>query len=206
MTDEVKQHIFEPFFSTKSPGKGTGLGLSVVHGIVKQSEGHFDVESAPGAGACFKIYLPSCEQSGQFIRSIAAATPAPRGSETILLVEDEKVVRRLSVNALMECGYTVLEARSGDEALRLLEQYDGPIHLLVTDVVMPGIGGRALAERLSAAIPNLKVLYVSGYTDDAVVRHGVAYEQVAFLSKPYSPITFAQKIREVLDGLPVSNR
>jgi PAS domain S-box-containing protein len=200
MTEEVKRHIFEPFFTTKEPGKGTGLGLSVVHGIVEQSEGHFEVESAPGAGACFSIFLPRSEPSGQSLRLSAPTLPAPRGGETILLVEDESTVRQLSVAVLKECGYTVLEAGSGDEALTLRERHAGPIHLLVTDVVMPGMSGRVLAEKLCAELPELKVLYISGYTDDAVVRYGVAHELVAFLRKPYTPISFAHKIREVLDA------
>jgi PAS domain S-box-containing protein len=201
MAEEVKAHLFEPFFTTKAPGQGTGLGLSTVYGIVKQSGGHVEVESQPGAGTTFTIYLPRVEGSGE--AETSAGPPAvPPGHETVLLAEDEQAVRSLARQVLLSGGYTVLEAGDGAQALWLAERHGGPIHLLVTDVVMPGLGGRGLAERLCAARPGLKVLYLSGYTDDAVVRHGVSREAVHFLPKPFSAAALALKVREVLDGPP----
>jgi PAS domain S-box-containing protein len=201
MTEEVKAHLFEPFFTTKAPGKGTGLGLSTVYGIVKQSGGHIEVESQPGAGTTFRIYLPRAEGPAE-AEGPAASQVVPRGHETVLLAEDEQAVRALARQVLLSGGYAVLEAGDGAQALWLAERHRGPIDLLVTDVVMPGLGGRGLAERLGAARPGLKVLYLSGYTDDAVVRHGVSREAVQFLPKPFSAAALAQKVREVLDGPP----
>jgi two-component system cell cycle sensor histidine kinase/response regulator CckA len=200
MTEEVQARLFEPFFTTKGVGKGTGLGLAVVHGIVQQSEGHIDVKSTPGAGTCFRIYLPHVEApvpSGKSNRGVATMAS---GSETVLLVEDEEAVRSLTCLILQQGGYRVLEASNGEEALRAAEGFHEPIDLLVTDVVMPGLGGRELAERLLLLHAEMKVLYLSGYTDDAVVRNGVLQEQVHFLQKPFSPAAFSQKVREVLDS------
>jgi len=199
MTAEVKARIFEPFFTTKGPGKGTGLGLATVYGIVKQSGGHVGVYSEPGVGTALKVYLPRAEGAvgGSKVKPGALATP--RGTETVLLVEDDPNVRALSRHILAGCGYTVLEAGDGDEAARAAVRHVGPIHLLVTDVVMPGQGGRAVAERLSERCPGLKVLYVSGYTDDAVVRHGVLHEAMNFLQKPFTPTALTHTVREVLD-------
>lgn len=200
MTEEIRQRIFEPFFTTKETGKGTGLGMAVVHGIVEQSDGYIKVESTPGTGTSFKIYLP---------RSIGESQPksvhdgfirAPKGTETILLVEDEAIVRALSREVLQESGYNVLDAPDGDSALLVSQEYNGPIHLLVTDVVMPGMGGLALREKIVEFYPQIKVLYVSGYTDDAVVKYGVLHEEVNFLQKPFSPDSLASKVREVLDS------
>jgi two-component system cell cycle sensor histidine kinase/response regulator CckA len=201
MSDEVKRHIFEPFFTTKAAGKGTGLGLPVVHGVVKQSGGHLDVESEAGVGTTFRIYLPAGYDTHRSVRPAEqAAKSMPLGVEKILLVEDEPAVRRLWRHSLESCGYTVLEAANGSEALNLCENDLSQIDLLITDVVIPLMSGRDLAERLLLLRPETKVLYVSRYTDDSVVRHGIAQDEVAFLAKPFSSISLAQKVREMLDA------
>jgi len=198
MTDEVKARIFEPFFTTKAPGRGTGLGLATVYGIVAQSGGHVAVDSEVGAGTTFSLYLPRAEGC-EGAPKTAGTLSAPRGAETVLLVEDDPGVRALNRRILEKCGYTVLEASDGDEAARAAAGHAGPIHLLMTDVVMPGDGGRVVAERLVELRPDLKVLYASGYTDDAVVRHGVLSETMNFLQKPFTPTALAHTVREVLD-------
>jgi two-component system, cell cycle sensor histidine kinase and response regulator CckA len=200
MSDEVKRHIFEPFFTTKGPGKGTGLGLPVVHGVVKQSGGHIEVESEAGTGTTFRIYLPVADDTCRLRQPAERSKSIPRGVEKILLVEDEPAVRRLWRHSLESCGYTVLEAANGSEALNLCENELSQIDLLITDVVMPLMSGRELAERLLLLRPETKVLYVSGYTDDSVMRHGIAQDEVAFLAKPFSSISLAQKVRELLDA------
>jgi CheY-like chemotaxis protein len=199
MTAEVKARIFEPFFTTKAPGKGTGLGLAVLHGIVKEAGGHVEVYSELGIGTTFKIYLPRVDQPARSSKSAHDSPQAPRGTETILLVEDETGVRALTRHILARCGYTVLEAAGGDEALRIAREHSRPIELLVTDVVMPGLGGRKLAEQVLRRHSEAKVLYLSGYTEDAVVRSGILHEQVQFLQKPFSLLGLARKVREVLD-------
>jgi two-component system cell cycle sensor histidine kinase/response regulator CckA len=199
MDSGTQAHIFEPFFTTKEKGKGTGLGLATVYGIVKQSDGYITVYSEPGRGAAFKIYLPQAE---------AVAEPSERkiplrtldGSETLLVVEDEDTIRSLACSVLQSHGYTVLEALNAKDALRLSQEQSGPIHLLLTDVVMPQTSGRELAERMTVLRPDMKVLFMSGYTDDAVVRHGVLREGTAFLQKPFAPADLARKVREVLDA------
>ena len=201
MTAEVKAHLFEPFFTTKGPGQGTGLGLATVYGIVEQSGGHVAVNSEPGLGTTFRVYLPIVEAAVQVRDTRAATAPAPRGSETILLVEDDEGVRALTRHALQSSGYTVLVAREGQEALRIGQKRQEPIDLLVSDVVMPGLGGRQLSERLRLLHPEMKVLFLSGYTDDAVVRHGVLEGEVNFLQKPFSPAVLARKVRDVLDEI-----
>jgi CheY-like chemotaxis protein len=201
MTDEVQAHLFEPFFTTKGPGKGTGLGLSTVYGIVKQSGGHIEVESQPGMGTTVRVHLPRGDEAPAEEKPPGDGLP-PRGTETVLLAEDEDEVRALVRQVLQGGGYAVLEARDGAEALAVATRYGGPIDLLVTDVVMPGVDGRGLAERLSGRYPRLKVLYLSGYTDDAVVRRGVSQEEAHFLQKPFSPAVLARKVREVLDAPP----
>ncbi|MDB5339631.1 MAG: hybrid sensor histidine kinase/response regulator [Planctomycetaceae bacterium] len=199
MTPEVRAKIFEPFFTTKEPGKGTGLGLATVYGIVKQSGGHVDVYSELGVGTSFKIYLPRSEQEAEEEKSHSALRTLPRGTETVLVVEDDGVVRALSRRILQLAGYSVLEAAGGDEALLVANGHTGRVHLLVTDVVMPGVGVRAVAERVAERHPGLRVLFVSGYTDDAVVRHGVLHDNVNFLQKPFTSAALAWKVREVLD-------
>jgi len=199
MDEETRSRIFEPFFTTKGPGKGTGLGLATVYGIVKQSNGNIGVYSEPGRGTTFKIYLPRAEE---VVEAVAADTPPIEqgGSETILLVEDNEMVRTLTCEILKEHGYTVLEARHGADALDITRRYHGPIHLLVTDVVMPEMGGRELASRLGPARPQMKVLYMSGYTADAIVHQGVLDKEVAFLPKPIRADMLVRKVREVLDA------
>jgi PAS domain S-box-containing protein len=199
MGPEVKTKIFEPFFTTKEQGKGTGLGLATVFGIVKQSEGMIDVYSELGIGTCFKIYLPAVEALDAAGQPDAERARAQGGSETVLLVEDEEGVRRIARLALEAHGYSVLEASSGAEALALVAEQRGPIHLLVTDIVMPGMSGRKLAEAFLVSSPGTRVLFMSGYTDDTVVRHGIVEASAAYLHKPFSPDELARKALEVLD-------
>jgi PAS domain S-box-containing protein len=200
MTPEVRERIFEPFFTTKEKGKGTGLGLSTVYGIAKQSGGNIWVYSEPGHGTTFKIYLPRVEEELDNLHVRDETESLPRGSETVFLVEDEPSVRSLAYRVLCQQGYTVLEAANGEEALRVAQEHAGEkIHLLLTDVVMPQMGGRELAETLKLLRPDIKVLYTSGYTDNAIVHHGVLNPGTHFLQKPFSPKTLSHKVREVLD-------
>ena len=200
MDAQTRRHIFEPFFTTKEPGKGTGLGLSTVYGIVTQSDGYILVDSEPGRGTTFKVYLPLVTSEPDRGSAETERPRLSRGTETILLVEDEGTVRVLVGNILEGNGYRVLVASHSEEAFRLSGHHEGPIHLMVTDVVMPGMSGRELAERLASSRPKMKVLYISGYTDDAIVRHGVQTQNTAFLQKPFTPDTLLRKVREVLGG------
>ncbi|MFS8087219.1 MAG: ATP-binding protein, partial [Acidobacteriota bacterium] len=200
MDREVQARIFEPFFTTKEKGKGTGLGLSTVYGIVEQSGGNVFAYSEPGHGTTFKVYLPRVDKSAGVNESLAEEIPAFTGTETVLLVEDEDAVRDLAQEILQSNGYRVLDACNGHEAIRVSEQHSGLIDLMVTDVVMPQIGGRELAERLSGTRPEMRVLYMSGYTDDAIVHHGVLDGRAAFLEKPFTPDALAIKVREVLSA------
>jgi nitrogen-specific signal transduction histidine kinase/CheY-like chemotaxis protein len=201
MNASVKARIFEPFFTTKGPTKGTGLGLATVFGIVKQSGGHIDVYSEVGQGTTFKIYLPR-DKSGEPIASRSRIIePVRGGTETILLVEDEEGVRNLAGTVLQQRGYKVLDAMNGGEALVICETLSQPIDLMITDVVMPHFSGRQLADRLATRQPTMKVLYMSGYTDDAIVHHGVLESGIPFLQKPFAPEALARKVREVLDNI-----
>jgi two-component system cell cycle sensor histidine kinase/response regulator CckA len=200
MDKETQAHIFEPFFTTKEMGKGTGMGLSTVYGIVKQSDGYIAVYSEIGKGATFKVYFPRVDASAEAVKPQAAAAVQVGGTETVLLVEDEEPLRRLVGDFLEGHGYRVLTAASGGDALQKASQYDGTIHILVTDVVMPGMGGRQLVEKLSALRPGLKVLYMSGYTDEAIAHHGVLEPGVLLLQKPFTLAKLAQQLREVLEG------
>jgi two-component system, cell cycle sensor histidine kinase and response regulator CckA len=199
MTSEVKAHVFEPFFSTKARGKGTGLGLATVFGIVKQNNGSIEVYSELGLGTTFKIYLPRVDAKAEpLVR--AAVEAMPRGTETVYLVEDEEIVKNLAERVLRRQGYTVFAFPNGGEALMALQRTSEPVHLLVTDVVLPGINGKALAEQARALRPDIKVLFSSGYTEDMVAHHGILEAGLAFLGKPYSPQALARKVRDVLDG------
>ena len=200
MDAETQAHVFEPFFTTKEKGKGTGLGLATVYGVVKQSGGYVWVYSEPGRGTSFKIYLPRIEETAVPAgRDGKSETQIPQcGSETILLVEDEKGVRELAREYLASSGYTVIEAEDGHTALELAAMHVGQIHLLLTDVVMPGISGRELAERVSQIRPGIKIIYMSGYTDQAVVHHGILQNDAVLLQKPFTLMTLAGKLREML--------
>jgi PAS domain S-box-containing protein len=201
MDPETLSHIFEPFFTTKAPGQGTGLGLSTVYGIVKQGGGHVWTYSEPGRGTTFRIYLPAAVEDGAGAREADLTRQVEtRGTETILVLEDEPALRRLVETILDQQGYTILEAATPEQALRLCDEHAGSIDLLVTDVVMPGMSGRQIAEFAVQRRPSLKVLYMSGYTADAIAHHGVLESGVAFLQKPFSSESLLQKVREVLNS------
>ena len=199
MTPDVKRRIFEPFFTTKGAGKGTGLGLATVFGIVRQSGGQVSVYSEVDVGTSLQVYLPAIEQSGEAEPARESNEALRMGSETILVVEDEEAVRKIAKLALESHGYTVIEAGNGPAAIELVGRYPKQIHLVVSDVVMPGMSGRELSVELRKMRNDFRLLFISGYTDDAVVRHGIVKADEAFLQKPFSPSSLARKVREVLD-------
>ncbi len=197
MTEEVKQHLFEPFFTTKEHGKGTGLGLATSYGIVKQFGGHIGAYSEVGVGSTMKVYLPRVQEDPT---SADVSTQALRGGkETILVVEDEEAVRRMAARVLTSKGYSVIQAGDGEEALRVLASHSGPVHLVLTDVVLPKMGGRVLAEQVRALYPNTRVLFASGYTDDMILQHQLLQRDVQLIQKPFTAESLARKVREVLD-------
>jgi CheY-like chemotaxis protein len=200
MDSATQARIFEPFFTTKPKGKGTGLGLSTVFGIVAQSGGHIHVESEPGKGTAFRIYLPRTDESPAVTEEARESSPKPLGSETILVVDDDEQVRHVAVAILRRHGYNVLEAGTPGDALLICEQFEGHIHLLITDVVMPRMGGRQLWERLHPLRPDMKVLFVSGYADDALGDYGVLSSELVFLQKPLVVAQLLTKVRSVLDS------
>jgi len=203
MDPATQARIFEPFFTTKGPRKGTGLGLAMVYGIVKQSDGNIWVYSEPGQGTTFKIYLPKVDAPVAGAQ-LDATLPLPsRGKETVLVVEDEEGVRELVRDILEAGGYKVLEATHGAEALEMVERYAGSIHLLVSDVVMPEMSGRDLAQQLAIRRQDTKVLFMSGYTDHAVAHRGVLDPEMEFLQKPFTAATLTRKVREILDAVGV---
>jgi signal transduction histidine kinase len=200
MDKATQSRAFEPFFTTKEQGKGTGLGLSTVFGIIKQSDGHVWLYSEPGAGTTFRIYLPRVDAPTATISGRHDIRPPRGGSERIMLVEDEEQIRRVSSAVLTRAGYTVLEASRPTEAIRIFERDPASIDLLLTDVVMPEMSGRQLAEKLTAARADIRVLFMSGYTNDAILHHGVLAPGVSFIQKPLTPDNLIRKVREVLDA------
>jgi two-component system cell cycle sensor histidine kinase/response regulator CckA len=201
MDAKTKAHMFEPFYTTKEFGKGTGLGLSTVYGIVKQSGGSVWVYTELGIGTTFKIYLPCVGPVLEIVSPADKVEEVNRGSQTILIVEDDEALLQVTHRSLEEVGYAILAARNPVEAIEVAESHPGPIHLMVTDVVLPGINGAQLASHLSRLRPEMKVLFVSGYTDDTIVHHGVLEPGLAFLQKPFSPKALARKVSEVLATL-----
>jgi two-component system, cell cycle sensor histidine kinase and response regulator CckA len=202
MDRSVLERIFDPFFTTKEMGKGTGLGLSTVYGIVKQSGGHISVYSEVGQGTTFKVYLPVTNEKPTSASTQRMAAISLKGHETVLLVEDEAQVRRVTRECLTRSGYVVLEAAGGDEAIAIVDQHPGPIHLLVTDVVMPKMNGQQIAARLTASRPEMRVLFMSGCTESSLGHRDLLAEGTAFIDKPFSLDALARKVRGLLDGDP----
>jgi CheY-like chemotaxis protein len=204
MSDEIKLRIFEPFFTTKEKDRGTGLGLSMVYGIIKQSGGDIEVESSPNRVTTFRIYFPEiaapAPNQGKDDDDDKGKAGVPGGNETVLLVEDEETIRRLAVRALTNKGYSVLSAADGKEALKVLERHGRAVDLLITDVVMPGMSGRELAQAIASMNMVRRTLFISGFTDEAIVNHGVLEAGLAFMYKPFSPDAILRKIRKILDG------
>lgn len=200
MSEEVKARVFEPFFTTKAVGEGTGLGLSTCYGIIKQSGGHISVYSEIGRGTTFKIYLPQADKLAESSVERLAAPALPRGTETILLVEDDAALREMAVTLLRRIGYQVWAAANGVEALSLKQQrHVGHIDLLFTDVVMPHMSGKELADRVQALFPHTRILFTSAYTENAIVQQGIFDKGMALLQKPFTPSALARKVREMLD-------
>jgi CheY-like chemotaxis protein len=202
MDETTQTRIFEPFFTTKEVGKGTGLGLSIVYGLIKQVHGNVFVYSEPGRGTTFKIYLPMDQSTGDAIEPLPTSPrrlDAHKGN-VVLLVDDDPLVRSAARAILDRHGYAILEAEDGEHAMSLSASYGGEIHLLLTDVVMPRMNGRKLATRLTRLRPGMRVLYMSGYTDDTAVRYGVVDGEVAYLQKPFTPASLARMVREALEG------
>ncbi|MEK7725437.1 MAG: ATP-binding protein, partial [Acidobacteriota bacterium] len=199
MDQQTQKRIFEPFFTTKEAGKGTGLGLATVYGIIKQSNGFIWVESEQNHGTIFKVQFPRVDQPSTAVKAESVST-FPSGTETILLVEDEEQVRRVAVEVLTVLGYQVFEASNGTQAIQLAKLYKDTIHLLLTDVVMPKMNGKEMAEQIKIHHPEAEVLYMSGYNDDIIANHGILDGNLHFLGKPFSPSTLANKVREVLEA------
>jgi CheY-like chemotaxis protein len=206
MSPETQARIFEPFYTTKEVGKGTGLGLSMVYGIVKQSGGYIWVYSEPDRGTTFKIYLPRVDQPAESTGAQNRPNSVQRGTETILLVEDDPQLRQLSSSVLAHCGYKMLVASTPEEGIEICRSNHRDIRLLVTDVVMPGMNGRQLAEQIQQVSPNVKVLYISGYTSNAIVHYGVLDPGLSFLPKPFTLSALVAKVREVLDSGPAQEK
>jgi CheY-like chemotaxis protein len=200
MTEEVRSRIFEPFFTTKEQGKGTGLGLATVYGIVKQSGGFVWAYSEPGKGSSFKVYLPLVDEVAETAAPVAKDRREFTGTETILVTEDNELLRPMMRSILERYQYRVLDAPNAEEAARISLEHDGPIHLLLTDMIMPGISGRGLALQLAAKRPDMRVLFMSGYTDEAIIRNGQLERGSAFLQKPFTPEILLRKVREMLDA------
>jgi len=200
MDETTKAHLFEPFFTTKAKGKGTGLGLSTIYGIVNQSNGFIWVYSEPGKGTTFKIYFPRAEDAVFAVAAKSKSEPEAMGTETVLVVEDEASVRALACRILKDRGYTILEASNAKEALVIAREFEGVIHLVLTDVVMPDMTGKELVFRLKSSRPDIKVLYASGYTDNSIVHQGILDPEVAFLPKPFAVKSLISKVREVIDS------
>ena len=200
MDKKTMEHIFEPFFTTKEVGKGTGLGMSTVYGIIKQNNGFVWVYSEPGQGSTFKVYLPKVREDAKPEEKEQSPVDDLSGSETVLIVEDDDNLRKFAQEVLLQHGYRVLDAENGEDALRVCKEYEGPIHLLLTDVIMPKMGGTELAERLQPLYPRMKVIYMSGYTDNTIVRHGVLSPELNFLEKPFTPKDLARKVRKAIES------
>jgi len=200
ITEDVRAHLFEPFYTTKPKGQGTGLGLAICDTIVKQSGGHIELITRPGEGSAFEVYLPRVESPVAVAVLPMTDVPPPRGTETLMVVEDEPSVRHLARDVLEAQGYTVLSASNGQHALQLARDHVGaPIRLAVTDVIMPVMGGKVMAEWFKMTSPDMKILFTSGYTDDTLAGHGEKATEVEFLAKPYTPAALARRVRDLLD-------